>query len=405
MMELENFRGLEEQLIADTSEDQPVYLLASKSGNYIRLSPSAYQLLHLRRSGVSFDAIAQELSQQTARNVSPDDVETAYRRVVERIAEIEANANRPRSGFLIRWPFLPERFVVRIASHLSVAFQPVVASCLLAATLVALAATLRKSISLDFTPASFWSGYALLLASTLVHEFGHASACVRYGARPSDIGFAVYLIYPAFYSDVSAAWELERWQRVVVDLGGSFFQLIVGAAYATAYALFDWEPFQVALLMILGNLVFSLNPVFRFDGYWVVADTLGVTNLGQQPRRVLRHLFARLRGQPTKPLPWSTPVKLLLLPYTLFSLGFWGVFIWKVAPVIGRYILTYPGAVTKLIRDLLDPSQIVDGGTFQSLLVSTYIVVIALLMVWRLSSPLLSSARSTIFRQARRTSR
>jgi putative peptide zinc metalloprotease protein len=402
MEELNDFRGLVERLIVDTSEEQPVYMLAGKNGSYIRLSPSAYQLLHLCSSGMSFEAIASQLGQQMVKEVSPDDVEAAYQRLVERVARIDGAPKRPRSGFLIHLPIVPEKIVARIASYLSIAFHPAVALCLFAGIVLAILDVRQRISSLDLTPANFWLGYLLLLTSTLMHELGHASACARYGARPSDIGFTLYLIYPTFYSDVSAAWELRRWQRVVVDLGGAFFQLVVGAGYAVGYTLSAWEPFKVALVMVLGNLVFSLNPIFRFDGYWVVADALGVTNLGRQPRRILRHFLNRLRGRPAKPLPWSTPVKIVLLPYTLLSFGFLGFFIWKMVPMMGRHILNYPSTIATLILDLLDPSRGVGMERWQSLLMSTYMVFIALLMIWRLGNPLFAAIKSRISKLAHR---
>lgn len=401
MVELNDFQGLEERLTVDTSEDQPVYLLTGKNGSHIRLSPSAYKLLQLRRSGISSETIAEQLSQQTDKAMSPDDIEAAYQRIVERITKIEERSYRPRLGFLVHVPILPEKIVTWVASRLSVAFHPVIAVCLLAGVIISIGAIFQHNAPLNLTPANFWLGYALLIASTLMHEFGHASACARYGARPSDIGFTFYLIYPTFYSDVSAAWPLKRWQRVVVDLGGAFFQLVVGAGYSIAYAFSGWEPLKVALFMIGGNLVFSLNPIFRFDGYWVVADTLGVTNLGQQPRRILRHLVARLRGQPTKPLPWPTAVKIVLAPYTLFSFGLWGFFIWRIVPMMGRYVFTYPRVVIALVHDLLNPSRTVTVERFQSWLMSTYMVIIMLLMMWRMGRPLFLAAKSRILKSNR----
>jgi putative peptide zinc metalloprotease protein len=352
-------------------------------------------VLQLRSSGISFESIAEQFNRQPDQNVTPDEVEAAYQQVIERVEEIEENAESPRPGFLFHFSILPEKLVAKVASYLSIAFHPIVALCLLAFIIVTIGISLRRDFaSLNFAPRDFWLGYALLLASTLMHELGHASACARYGARPSSIGFTLYLIYPTFYSDVNTAWELKRWQRVVVDLGGAFLQLVVGAGYALAYTLSGWEPLRVALLMIFGNLVFSLNPIFRFDGYWVIADALGVTNLGQQPRRIFRHFLARLRGQTTKPLPWPTPVKLILLPYTLISFAFWGFFIWRIVPFMWQQIATYPNLVVTLINDLLDPSKALHVERFQSLLMSTYMVIIGLLMVWRLGAPLLAAARS-----------
>jgi len=403
MVNLEDFRGLKERLTVDTSEEQPVYLLAGKNRNYIRLSPSAYKLLQLRSSGVSFESIAEQFNRQPDQNVTPEEVEEAYQQVTERVAEIEENAESPRPGFLLRFSLLPEKLVAWVASYLSIAFHPLVALCLLAFIVVAIGVSLNQNFtSLDFAPDDFWLGYALLLASTLVHELGHASACARYGARPSSIGFTLYLIYPTFYSDVNTAWELKRWQRVVVDLGGAFLQLVVGAGYALAYAFSGWEPLRIALLMIFGNLVFSLNPIFRFDGYWVIADALGVTNLGRQPSRILRRFLARLKGKKTEPLPWPTPVKLILLPYTLISFGFWGFFIWRIVPYMWQQVATYPGAVVTLINDLLDPSRALNVELLQSLLMSTYMVIIVLLMIWRLGGPLFATVKSQVLELARR---
>ena len=294
---LPELQGLQERLVVDTSEGHPVYLLAvGQQRTYLRLSPSAYYLLQQRSLDVSFTALAATMS-QAGKSVSPTEVEMAYDTVVERITNIAQHGPSMGGGFLWRRTLLPEPLVVRLASWLSVAFRMPIASWLLAEIIVAMALVPRQALTFHVTPAGFVWSYVLFLGSLLMHELGHASACARYGTRPREIGLTIYLIYPAFYSDVSAIWALKRWQRVIVDLGGIFFQLVVGAAYTIAYALSGWEPLKVALVMIAGSCVFSLNPIFKCDGYWVVADALGVTNLSQQPFRLARHCYDRLRGQ------------------------------------------------------------------------------------------------------------
>jgi putative peptide zinc metalloprotease protein len=187
-----------------------------------------------------------------------------------------------------------------------------------------------------YTTTNFWMGYALFAVSIFVHEFGHAAASARYGARPSGIGFTAYLIYPALYSDVSAAWQLKRWQRVVVDIGGAFFQLVVGAAYVFLHRFTGGEYFKVAVLMILANCLFSLNPILKFDGYWLVADALGVTNLARQPHRIAAHIWAHVRGRTPPALPWSSFVTGVLTLYSAVALGFWGMFLWNIVPAFLR---------------------------------------------------------------------
>lgn len=378
-------RGLKERLVVDTSESQPVYLLVGKNGSYIRLSLIAYQLLQQRHSGISFSAIAGTLSQQMGRSVPPADVEAAYQHVVKRIAVIEGNANHNPSGFLLRRGFLPKADVNRIASYLSVAFHPVIAFCLLISIVAATVIAPRHDLSLNVTPTVFWWGYTLFLVSLLMHELGHASACVRYGAQAREIGVTIYLIFPAFYSDVSAAWGLKRWQRVIVDLGGVFFQLVVAALYAGAYTLSGWEPLKVALVLIAGSCLFMLNPVFKSDGYWVLADAMGVTNLGQQPLRILRHFLERLCHRTVQHLPWPKLVTVTLALYTLLSFGIWGYFLWAVLPMLWRQVLGYPSLAITLINNLLNSPQRLNMGHLQSFLNSTFMVLVALLMMVHLT--------------------
>lgn len=397
-IEWDHFQGIGEGLLIDTSEDRPVYLLIGRNGSHIRLSPSAYHLLRMRRSGDSAAEIASELSQQMSQDITAEDVDAACQHIFDRIAEIEKNASPPRPGFLFRFSLIPERWVARVASYLSIAYHPVIAACLLGAIVALIPAVLLQNILTDFAPGNFWIAYGLLLVSILAHEFGHASACAHFGTRPSDIGFTTYFIYPTFYSNVSAAWKLRRWQRVIVDVGGMFFQLIVGAVYAAAYIVSGWQPLLVALLMILGSCVFSLNPIFRFDGYWIITDALGVTNLGQQPRRILRYLLNRLRRRPASPLPWSMPVKIMLLPYTLLSIGFWAYFVWMIVPMLHQRIGSYPGLVMALINDVLQSSHTISVDRIGSLLMSTYMVLITLLMVWRLGKPVLRAAKNAFVR-------
>lgn len=378
-----DWQGLEERWELDTSEAEPVYLLKGRNGSRMRVSESAHRLLSLRRSGVSSEAIAEAL-EAAGQTITAEELENRYQELCERIGQIESQANDNPMGFWFRIPILPERVVVALASRLKGAFRPrhVVVSLGIIAAGVVLLALLPPPT--DFSAAGFWTGYGFLLVSVLIHELGHASACAYYGARPSDIGATLYLIYPALYSDVSAAWRLPRLQRVVVDLGGAYFQLLVGAAYMAGYALSGWRPFRVGYLMILGSMVFSLNPIFRFDGYWVVADALGVTNLGRQPGRVMRHLVQRLRRRVVEPLPWSPGITSVLAVYSVLSFCVWGLFLWLMGPRIWRMVSVLPGKAQGYFAG--DPEV-----TLGSLLMSLAMSALMIFILWRI-------LRSMLFR-------
>jgi putative peptide zinc metalloprotease protein len=389
------------QLVVDTSEGQPSYLLIGKNGSYIKLSPSAYHLFNRINAGASLETLAAEFSQAQQQTVSVEEIETAYHRVAERIEKIEAqdrNDLNKAAGFWIQFTLISEHWVARVTPFLTGMFRRGPAMAALLGIVAAFAYILPQIHRVKLTNGDFWWAFALFQLSVVAHEFGHASACAYYGVKPRDIGFAIYLIYPVFYSDVTAAWQLKRWQRVVVDLGGVFFQLIIGALFTLGYFWWHWEPLRLAFLLIFSSCLFSLNPIFKFDGYWVVADALGVVNLGKQPRRILMYCWQRLRGQRPQPLPWPLRTTLILACYSIASLAFWGFFISRMLPAIKYQIAIYPTILTNLIISLFDPAHLALGQNFRTFFTATFMTLIMVIMLSRLVGMVLAPLKSGVLK-------
>lgn len=383
--------GLDGGLRVDTSEKGTSFLVVAENGSHIRLSEVAYRIVSGIAAGVSCEDLAAELRRSSRGEVTASDVASAYERVTARISAIAAKPSQGLPAFFwLRVRFLPEALVAWVASRLAILYHPV----LVAGALVWIAAALaivvssRGGFGLQIERNVFGPAYGLFLLSLVAHEFGHASACARYGARPSDIGFAMYLIYPAFYSDVSSAWRLKRSQRVVVDLGGLFFQGIVGAAYALLYVGTGWKPLWGAFSMILYGALFCLNPIFKFDGYWMVADALGVTNLSQQPARILRELGSRLQGNPARAWPWPAPVVAILAVYSVLSFLVWGFFLVYLFPLLRSCWAGYPEQVRVLVSAFGWPPRLPAWSAAEPFLVSTLLFGFAVLMVVRASGVL-----------------
>lgn len=127
--------------------------------------------------------------------------------------------------------------------------------------------------------AGFLRVLLLGLMSVLWPELGHSSAVSRYGGSPGKIGFGLFVLLPSFYADVSEIWRFSRKHRMVVDLGGVYFQGLFFAVMALAGALTSAPEFFVVCRFIDLMIVLTLNPVFQFDGYWFLADWLALPNL------------------------------------------------------------------------------------------------------------------------------
>ena len=385
MIDLNRVQGLDEELRVDSSEGGARYLLIGEHGGHVRVSASTRQLCRWVRDGLTFEELAARLRQQTGQPLEGKHLENAFVQVMNSLQEADRQAETgPGKSFWFRFRLIPEAWVSRIAARMSFLFDPRVAVGALGVIVMVMGMLTLFGLRLDPSAGDFWSGYLLFVASLIVHEFGHASACSRYGAQPSDIGFTMYLIYPAFYSRVTNAWRLRRWQRVVVDLGGNYFQYLVGVVYVACYLYTGRDMFWVAALMIVYSSAFSLNPIFKFDGYWMMADALGVMNLSQQPKRLLKHLWRALRGQPREPLPWPRWVVAVLLVYTPLSFAFWGYFFSRLLPWVWSMAVSYPQILFAVARDIVTRGQ---WSSLQQLLIPTFLLLIAGVLLWRLATP------------------
>ena len=380
---------LRQDLYVDLSEDQPVHLLRTDSGGHIRLSESAFDILKGMVEGISADAIANSLSEKQGKPITSSDVKAAYEQILERIREIDSHSDRMWDSLWLRIRILPQNIVTLISSYLTFLYNPFIVAYWLIIILIGIVVVLFLPVKLTPTSEDFWLGYLLFLFSILAHEFGHSSACLRYGAQPGEIGFCFYFIFPAFYSNVSSAWELKRKHRVVVDIGGIFFQLIVGSIYIFFYSIYiSWAPLYIATLMILSSCLFSLNPVFKFDGYWLIADSLGVTNLSHQRTRIFQYMWRRLLCKGSVSLPWPKSVIYLLFFYFLLSVSFWIGLIGYVSYKLTVLLSDYPQIIGKAHQMLSNPSEI----SWRKLLLFFFSIVFFIILmrkVWRILKPLL----------------
>jgi putative peptide zinc metalloprotease protein len=331
--------------------------------------------------------------------VTLEEAELAVRHVTSLIAKANQRSKEHVRRFWVRVPFIPARIVCAGSRPLTLLFHPAAVALLVCTITVAVVIILQMGLLNvnGWSSAVLWQGYGLFLLSLIVHEFGHSSACLRFGANPSAIGFGAYYIFPVFYSDVSAAWQLSRWQRVIVDLGGTFLQAIVGASYVIVYLATGWEPLHTAIVLIIASTVFSLNPILKFDGYWVIADTLGVTNLAEQPRRIVNAFVARVRGQ-TAHLPWPLWVIGALAVYTVLTGAFWVMVTLRVLPQLLRRVMEYPDQVKHfaILVTQSRGSEIIDHVI--AFITASILVILTVLICLRLLSLALSLVTTTWLR-------
>jgi putative peptide zinc metalloprotease protein len=116
----------------------------------------------------------------------------------------------------------------------------------------------------------------LMILGGFFHELGHAAALRYGGGQVRGIGVGIYLLYPAFFTDVTDAYRLGRWARVRTDLGGFYFYLIFALFVMLLYRLTGAEFLLFTVILINLDILYQLLPIVRLDGYWALADLTGV---------------------------------------------------------------------------------------------------------------------------------
>ncbi len=119
----------------------------------------------------------------------------------------------------------------------------------------------------------------------IIHEFGHGYVATYYGCRISAMGVAFLVMWPVLYTDTTDAWKLKNpKQRIAIGAAGIAAELVL-AIIATLLWFFLSDGvfrsicFFIATISWVSSLLLNLNPMLKFDGYYVLSDLIGVENL------------------------------------------------------------------------------------------------------------------------------
>ena len=164
------------------------------------------------------------------------------------------------------------------------------------------------------------------LLSMLFHECGHAAACRYGGARPGVIGVGFYVMYPALYTNVTDSYRLGRAGRVRTDLGGVYFNGIFALALVATYLAIGYPALLVAVMLVHLEILQQLLPTLRLDGYFIVADLVGVPDLFGRITPILRSMIPGRRLDPrVRNLKRSARVAVTV--WVLLAVPFLGIYL------------------------------------------------------------------------------
>jgi putative peptide zinc metalloprotease protein len=376
----------------DSSSVEQRYLLVRQDGRRWHISEYLAGIIGAIDGKLDADGIAAAVAATLGRPVQRVDIERvlsgflAKNEIVERSASADWSEFRPepgrRSSTTLRVRLIwgrPLRLVTRVMAWLfnSPFAWPIV--CGMVGFQMIWSLTHLQTISIA-THSSWIDDVAvvlgLLMVSLVLHEFGHAAACRAFGAKEGEIGFAIYLVFPVFYCDVTDAWKLSRRQRAALDLAGLYTQGLFATLMLVVYLASGRDLFLWTFIAISGSYIPNLNPFLKMDGYWFLSDMLGVANLSQRVGELLRGDLSTMRSM-------SRTMASLTYLYLVATIAYMtGFFYWA-----GKYAVTLVrGGYIESLRNV----KLASYGDFADMLpallsvfASTLVLIFLPFLGWR----------------------
>jgi putative peptide zinc metalloprotease protein len=296
------------------------------SNQYFRIRPEAYEFIARLRpdrtvqevwkecidrfpdTAPGQEAALQLLSQLYLTNLLQYDVATDAARLFERYQKNRQRETKARllSIMFMRFPLLdPDEFLVRTLPFVRKLISPVGALIWLVVVGWAFKLVLdhwpdlKQQTQGVLAPDNLFLLYAGLIFIKTLHEFGHAYFCRKFGGEVHVMGIMLMIFTPIPYMDATSSWGFRsRWQRLLVGSAGMIVEIFVAAV-----ATFVWVntgpgtinslAYNMMFIASVSTVLFNINPLLRFDGYYMLSDLLDIPNLHQRSLKHLRYLWEK----------------------------------------------------------------------------------------------------------------
>jgi putative peptide zinc metalloprotease protein len=369
--------------------DKQTYLVQQKShAHQLRINKATYDLLSLVNGERTINDITAIYNQSLPIPISVKDV---HNTLFEKLSEwgiIEDDKPikiRQKDTYLmLRFTLLPVKFLNKITPKLGSLFNPAI-FYLLGSIMILSACFLGRYMYLSNTKIDNQISSALLFQvyiisgiSVLLHELGHVSACNKFGAKHGEIGFGFYLFMPVCYADVTDAWKLPASKRIIIDLAGVFMDLIFLHLCFLIFYFFQVQVMAYICIPIILNILFNLNPFFRFDGYWVLADALGIPNLRAKSMTYFQEIIFLV----TKPS--ISPQSVFLFTYGALLWGLLILFLGTVLYYQSSSLWYFPVELLELSKTLIFSTQDITLRYLQGHISKILVPIIFYITVWNL---------------------
>ena len=144
-----------------------------------------------------------------------------------------------------------------------------------------------------FSPVNIFCLGLTLAATKVLHEFGHGLTAKHFNGECHEMGILFLVLTPCLYVNVSDSWLLpDKWHRIAIAAAGVCVELVLASFCTFVWwfsepGLIHYLAFNVMFISSVSTLLFNINPLLRYDGYYILSDYLEIPNLRQKAAKVL----------------------------------------------------------------------------------------------------------------------
>jgi putative peptide zinc metalloprotease protein len=294
----------------DSGFKQPPFIARRADGQVVQMAPLLFALAE-EVDGVRDHAeIAERLSHRIQRGVTGEMAEALIDQQLRPLGIVAGvNGNQPelqKLDPLLALKFRARVVPARLTTALTSIFRPLFHAPIVAIAVLAFVALdvwllgihgISQSLRhLIYQPALVVMLLGGVVVATAFHEIGHATGLRYGGGRPGVMGVGVYIVWPAFYTDITDSYRLDKKGRLRADLGGMYFNSLFALAVGGLYAATRFEALLLLVLIQTFTIIQQSLPLLRLDGYYIVSDLTGVPDILGRIRPILESV-----------LPWRKP--------------------------------------------------------------------------------------------------
>ncbi len=288
----------------DSGFKEPHYVAKRADDQILQLSRMLHVIAEQADGRRDYAEIATLASEELERDVSADNVRFLVEKKLRPLGVLaapdgsspELRKSDPLLALKFRAAVVPAWLTRTLTSFFRLFFLPPVVLAVIAG-LVAVDVWFffihgvgQSTRQLVYQPILLLMVLGLVVIATALHEIGHASALRYGGAEPGVMGAGIYIVWPAFYTDVTDAYRLGRGGRLRTDVGGIYFNALFVLGIVGVYFLTGFEPILVLIIIQHMQIIQQLLPFLRLDGYYILSDLTGVPDMFSRIKPTLKSM-------------------------------------------------------------------------------------------------------------------